>query len=421
MTKLLTVFIPTHNRPNFLKNCLQHHADFFIENDFEVIVADSSDSDESKKVCAGYSFIRYLNFKGTPAKEKCAKTILKAQGKYTLYLADDDYLIEEEVLKNLDYMSQHPDITALYAPWYEWNDKEKKAGEIFYRLPADKQYTRKKAVRLLEDVLGYYIYPEIFFARTDIYQEACLMDIKDYTYVNYLAVFLQRGTVYFSKTPFYYQTVAYNPLINPEKKTSFASEGMKNYAEVPGEIRRGLEFFATRCYIMSGQNIIPTYAKEKLNARIQKFYMIRLFISSKTALKAENYDVWYQFIYTAWGFRENSPVEQHIQQRLSHLDLYVLFLIQKRFDQIDAASKILFLGFKKQDKLRQFCASYITSNFMVADDLPQIIEDIYWVVPNSEKALLLADLGVPSRDIFNVEVYLDYISPVQKMTIDIFS
>ena len=104
VTSAITVLIPTHNRPNMLKNALESVAlQSRKELISEVVISDSGFGGESRDVVAEFSRelpVRYIHQQGAiSAQENGIRLAQEAETKYVALLADDDmcsrYHLEE--------------------------------------------------------------------------------------------------------------------------------------------------------------------------------------------------------------------------------------------------------------------------------------------------------------------------------------
>jgi glycosyltransferase involved in cell wall biosynthesis len=94
---ILSILIPTYNRPKeaieALKSCLD-----FVAGEIEVLIGDDSELNQedlfkSVKLPSNYSLRYYHRWSPLKQNRNVADLILKANGKYSLILHDDDYLL----------------------------------------------------------------------------------------------------------------------------------------------------------------------------------------------------------------------------------------------------------------------------------------------------------------------------------------
>lgn len=108
MNKKVTVIIPTYNRENELKVCLDALSNQTYKN-YEIIVIDDGSTDGTKKLVKTYKNIKYIyqNNYG-PAKAR-NKGIISATGEI-LAFTDDDCIPEKDWLKNAVPYFNNPSI-----------------------------------------------------------------------------------------------------------------------------------------------------------------------------------------------------------------------------------------------------------------------------------------------------------------------
>ena len=124
---LFSICVPTRNRAITLKYCIQT----LIEQDFsnyEIIVSDNSDSLERLKVRKLIDEFnnQYLSYHETPTfysmRENFEFALSKAQGKYILFLGDDDGFVLNSLGYLENYLQENGDIDVLKCPSiiYHW-------------------------------------------------------------------------------------------------------------------------------------------------------------------------------------------------------------------------------------------------------------------------------------------------------------
>lgn len=109
---LLTYVVPTHNRPHFLRRLLAFQAE--CAPACRILIADSSRPDlalENQAVLrrAGVTGpVQYRHFGGSFV-EKCAEAMTLIETPYTVFCADDDFLIPSAVGQCVDFLETAPD------------------------------------------------------------------------------------------------------------------------------------------------------------------------------------------------------------------------------------------------------------------------------------------------------------------------
>ena len=96
---LLSICIPTFNRADFLRWTLNKTTQDFPQA--KVVVSDNGSTDATRTVVqeAGARYIRQSKNIGAFANMRAA--LLAGSTKYSVFLADDDYLVPEEVQKGI--------------------------------------------------------------------------------------------------------------------------------------------------------------------------------------------------------------------------------------------------------------------------------------------------------------------------------
>ncbi len=110
---MLTIVIPTSNRPTFLYRLLAYYADLDVE--FRIIVADSSKFDKQIAPSAIKRFESRINLDyrispvETPILGKILSTIQTVETQYVVLNADDDFFVPGTLDQAVDFLETHPD------------------------------------------------------------------------------------------------------------------------------------------------------------------------------------------------------------------------------------------------------------------------------------------------------------------------
>lgn len=107
---LVSVIIPTYNRPNYLKLTLDSVVNQTYTNIEIIVVDDGSPNEDSLKVCEKYKTVTYIKIdnSGGPARPRNIG-IKKAKGKYIAILDDDDLWIETKIEQQVKTLEDHKD------------------------------------------------------------------------------------------------------------------------------------------------------------------------------------------------------------------------------------------------------------------------------------------------------------------------
>lgn len=115
---ILTIAIPTYNRKEYLKECLEHVI-LQIEQDVEVLVCDNASNDGTcefmKEYCNKYTFIKYLkNETNIGPDGNFLRCLKEGQGQYIHLLSDDDILLEGSVKKIKECILSYGEVSFIY-------------------------------------------------------------------------------------------------------------------------------------------------------------------------------------------------------------------------------------------------------------------------------------------------------------------
>ena len=108
---LVSILIPTHNRPDYLEIALKSALEQSYEN-IEIIISDNSDDALSQERIAPYlrryPNIFYYQTQGTTAIENFNKCLVVSKGEYINYLMDDDVFHPEKIKRMMYYYLAYP-------------------------------------------------------------------------------------------------------------------------------------------------------------------------------------------------------------------------------------------------------------------------------------------------------------------------
>lgn len=110
---LVSILIPTHNRPDYAELALQSALAQTYPN-IEIIVSDNSDDELTRERFAPYvasnPCVRYSRVPGYTAMENGANCYRQASGEYINWLMDDDLFHPEKIQKMMMHMLAHPNV-----------------------------------------------------------------------------------------------------------------------------------------------------------------------------------------------------------------------------------------------------------------------------------------------------------------------
>lgn len=110
---LVSVLIPTHNRPDYLEIALKSALEQSYEN-IEIIISDNGDDNLTQERVAPYlqryPNIIYFRKQGMTAVENFDKCLELCKGEYVNYLMDDDIFHPEKIKRMMHYYISNPNI-----------------------------------------------------------------------------------------------------------------------------------------------------------------------------------------------------------------------------------------------------------------------------------------------------------------------
>lgn len=116
---LVSVLIPTYNRPEMLRLTLDSVLNQTF-SDFEVIVVDDgTPSGENEGICKAFQKVQYFKIanSGGPSKPR-NYGIQKANGKYVAFLDDDDLWLPQKLEKQVEVLENHPEFGLVHTPCF---------------------------------------------------------------------------------------------------------------------------------------------------------------------------------------------------------------------------------------------------------------------------------------------------------------
>lgn len=137
---LVSILIPTHNRPEYFKIALESAVNQTYKN-IEIIVGDNGDDDKTEKIVmdyiARYDFITYIDNKTEENKSQFnnwGAPFRESKGEYISYLLDDDVFHVNKLEKMINYFIQYENVT-LVTSYRQLIDE---TGKFLYDIQATK-------------------------------------------------------------------------------------------------------------------------------------------------------------------------------------------------------------------------------------------------------------------------------------------
>lgn len=162
---LISVIIPTHNRPNFLKKAISSVLSQNYKN-LEVIIIDDCSFDNTSSVVLEFqkkdSRIVFLkNEKNLGFVKTLNKAIALSKGEYIARLDDDDFWVsKEKIKKQLDFLENNKDYVLVGGGAIIINANGKEISKIF---PVEKDSKIRK--NILKD--NCFVHSSVLFRKKD--------------------------------------------------------------------------------------------------------------------------------------------------------------------------------------------------------------------------------------------------------------
>ena len=111
---MITIYIPTCNRAQFLIRGLKYYAD--LKYDGKIIIGDSSNDEESQRIQRYITMlpdleISYYRYPPPPypMQKVFEKLVSKIETKYFICSGDDDFLVPEGLIECINFLEKNTD------------------------------------------------------------------------------------------------------------------------------------------------------------------------------------------------------------------------------------------------------------------------------------------------------------------------
>lgn len=338
----LSICIPTYNRAPFLRFLL---ATFVHQKalhfSYEIVISDNASTDDTTAVVEEFAtqglpikyYKREVNGGGWP---NLANAYQHASGQYSLYLADDDLLIFENLQSAILYLDANPDVIVCHAPWSLYDAVDGKDTQLFYQIEKERRFSRRNFSALFSFITDRHIFPEIGIYRTDALRSTFVPREFCYWAFSYLAQAIDIGAVAFIEKPFY-RSVTRTHVVR-DRAQGGHEETMTSWDRYRG----GLEYFlylgAKRGQIdLSGPNKARYEQVCNLFTLKRMAVALRMWIARKEYIKA--YELYARLCFN--GLAKHPEVER-VRDKLP-----LMAGVQSLARKVNAASNVRFLVLDK--------------------------------------------------------------------------
>ncbi len=272
---LVSLCIPTYNRSRYLRSLLdtltQQLAGFPYP--YELVISDNASTDDTPQLLARYAARLPIRAIRQSENIGCFPNVqfvmTQAQGRYMIYLSDDDCVLGEPLAAAIAVMEADPAIAVSYAPWMLYDLVDHQPQGQFYTVPHDLRIERGQHGEFLNHILRHHIFPEIHIARTDVMQRL-MPRINEHAFYAFTqaADYLTQGAVLIRQEPFYVSMTRY---FADETRSQAGNEEVE-YAW--DRYRGGLEYLMAR----AGSSI-GVEERAGFHLRIQQMIAVRMSVA----------------------------------------------------------------------------------------------------------------------------------------------
>lgn len=334
----LSLCIPTFNRARFLEHLL---GTFIGLSDpgftYEIVISDNASTDDTTDVVRRFIerglpityFRRPENGDGWP---NLANAYAHARGEYSLYLADDDFLVWENLGAAVKHLDQNPDMIVCHAPWYIHDAVENRDVQLFYQIDKPQHFKRGNFGGLFSFIVERHIFPEIGIYRTAALRTVFVPRYFCFWAFAYVAEAIDMGTVGFFNKPFY-RCVTRSKIVRDREQA-----GHEEVMTAWDRYRGGLEYLLHRGALRNKIDLNPQ--TRAIYDRACTIFMmtrmsvaLRMWYARKEYLKA--YELYARLAYAGFG---NLP---EVKQIAGHLPL--MASVQALVEKVNGVSDVKFV------------------------------------------------------------------------------
>jgi len=335
----LSICIPTYNRAEFLDLCLERLISQLhdLKIRCEVLVVDNASTDHTglivqkhQKMFSGLNY--FVRKKTVDITAQWRNTLLRASGRWVVYLADDDRIDASVVAEHIKEFSVN-DVGAIYCDWFAWDDKNDKLLHNYFTV--DRSYIFNPDLdntRLLNFVLQNHVIPESGIYSREILRNALTVAPASGFFYNLLALMFLQAGVAFGAKPYYFENrVLKEHLVRNEWANHDLSDNQVD------DIRGGLENLALH---LLRENRLDSQNRLILHDAITKFASRRAAVLRNRCLAAKN---WQKAFYIEQRIRLWNPVDYRLtmegnsaKARVGYQDLITIACIAAVFESADA-------------------------------------------------------------------------------------
>jgi glycosyltransferase involved in cell wall biosynthesis len=255
MAPILSICIPTYNRADILEHCLTELAPLKeCGKAVEIVLSDNASTDRTPEVVAEHSarnpLIKAHRLPdGRSGAQNWLNALHQAQGQFMVYLADDDGLLIDNLMRHVERLQQEPDLVAIFTDWIAWDDEhQREMHRNWAGLDEFTSFTPDKPLELVNFVFKRILPPEVAVYRREALLRALRFHSLSLPHYSTLYRLSRQGRVAFDPLPFYLEK---RELQAGLKRTHWANMDLQLHM-VGDQLRLALEEFALMAMQDSG-------------------------------------------------------------------------------------------------------------------------------------------------------------------------
>ena len=211
MKPFLSLCISTYNRAPFLRCLINDLFQMDVDFPFEIVVTDNCSTDDTQEVARKYQHLENFRYFRQSVKIEAdgnnAAALRVAKGKYCIWMADDDFLRVDGLLKALNFLEKEEKVVCVLAPWELWDDVKKEVTSEFYKVEKEIIFGKKNYKDFFDYIINNQVYPEIAVFRTAGLMKYAYNPHKTFISYPLMTRLLGSGAIAFLPTPFYRLTI----------------------------------------------------------------------------------------------------------------------------------------------------------------------------------------------------------------------
>lgn len=286
-----SVCIPTYNRADLLDYCLTGlEALETFAKPFEIVVSDNASPDHTQEVIARHRarkpYIRSSRQKrNIGANGNWLNAMRSARGDYVFYLADDDGLYPQNLLRHLERLEGEPDLVAVYTDWVAYDDAEGKEIHRYFRLSKPASFTPSEPLQLVDFVLANQIYPEVAIYRRQAFLASHCFVRNGFPFHLWMYRISRAGRILFDTLPFYRE----HRVVKPQFARQYWQNMDIQHWLIGDELRNTLETVVLWAFQDSGVDHALPRRSGEIRRAIDRFLHNRTPINIERARASGNF------------------------------------------------------------------------------------------------------------------------------------